>query len=147
MYYLLSIFLCTKNSDWGFCTSRSTVPWFTWFTFFTFCTIFRIVLIIIVFKICIHFVPLYHWYTFVYCYMAVLRSTNHISFLSWPVNTYSIKYFHIKLYTLSITLSYFRLDTGAGSICYCPYWWKLVDLNNPQYLHFSSALWVHLVSI
>ena len=53
-------------------------------------------------------------------YMAVLRSTNRISSLSWPVNAYSIRCFHIKLYTLSITLSYFRLNTGAGSICYLP---------------------------
>ena len=72
-------------------------------------------------------------YTFVYCYMAVLRSTNRISFLSWPVNAYAIRYFHIKLYPLSITLSYFRLNTGAGSICYCPYWWSILDLN--QWLH------------
>ena len=77
----------------------------------------------------------------------MLRSTNRISFLSWPVNAYSIRCFHVKLYTLSITLSYFRLNTWAGSICYCPYWWKLADLNSPQYLHFLSVLWVHLVSI
>ena len=82
-----------------------------------------------------------------YFFLVVLRSTNRISFLSWPVNSYSIRYFHVKLYTLSITLSYFRLNTWAGSICYCPYWWKLADLNSPQYLHFLSVLWVHLVSI
>ena len=52
--------------------------------------------------------------------MVVLKSTNCISSLSWPVNTYSIRIFHIKLYILSITLSYFRLNTGAGSICYLP---------------------------